>query len=238
VAEPDLCAFFEELGSGYGWDWGALSVDASAIGLVTGSNPPYTASDFFTFFPQFAGAPTQLLVTLTGGSTQALVTNTAGLAPGQLIVGNGIPGGTTIVSTSSGVLTLSQAATLSGNVQASVYTSPYVPLAVVNAYINLASASLAQARWLDAWQIAMGWFVAHFATLYLRCQGDACSTPGQVAAAGLNVGITVSKSAGPVSQGLQLVGGLDGWASWNQTQYGVQFATMAKVVGSGPVYVY
>ena len=115
-----------------------------------------------------------------------------------------------------------------------------LPDVVVNAYISLASASLVQARWGEAtWPIAMGLFVAHYVTLYLRSDGDAVySSPGRVATAGLAHGITVSKSAGGVSAGIQPATGLEAWAAWTQTEYGVQFASMAKLVGAGPMLVW
>ena len=49
-----------------------------------------------------------------------------------------------------------------------------IPVAVVNAYISLASASLVEARWgAETWPIARALFVAHYLTLYLRSDGDA-----------------------------------------------------------------
>lgn len=115
-----------------------------------------------------------------------------------------------------------------------------LPAAVLNAYITLASASLSQARWGAAmWPIAMGWFVSHYVTLYLRSDGDAQYTSaGSAAAAGLTRGILVSKSAGGVSAGIQQAGGLESWGSWPLTEYGVQLATNAKIIGGGPMLVY
>lgn len=237
MAQPDFQAIYEALGSGYGWDYGALAVDLAPIGLVTGTNPPYTATDFLGFYPKFGGTPLAVTGTLTNGSPTVTDVVGSGAGTGQLITGTGIPGGTTIISVNGSTLTLSQNATADGPQALTVYTAPFVPLVVLNAYINLASASLVQARWLDAWQIAMGLYVAHYVTLYLRSDGNVYSDAGKAAAAGLNVGITVSKGAGPVSQGLQLSSGLENWGEWQTTAYGRQFATMAKVVGSGPVLV-
>lgn len=239
MAEPDLCAFFDELTSAYGWDWSALSVAPGiASGLLTGTNPPYTATDFLGFYPKFGGTPSTIQGTLTSGSATVTSTVTSGLSAGQLIAAPGIPAGTTIQSVDSDTkLTLSQNATATGTQQLTVYVAPFVPLVVINAYIALATASLQQVRWQDSWTIGMALFIGHFLTLYLRSDGDMYSTAGQAAAAGLNVGITVSKAAGPVSQGLQLVQGLDSWAAWNMTSYGIQFATMAKCIGAGPIFV-
>jgi len=56
---------------------------------------------------------------------------------------------------------------------------------------------------------------------------------GQAAAAGLARGITVSKGTGLVSEGIQPISGLENWGAWNETEYGIRFATTAKIVGSG-----
>jgi hypothetical protein len=95
-----------------------------------------------------------------------------------------------------------------------------------------------QARWLDTWAYGVALYCAHFATLYLRSEGNCSSTCGQAAAAGLKQGITVGVSAGGVSQTLQPTPGLDDWSAWNMTVYGTQLATFAKSVGAGSLWVY
>lgn len=221
-------------GSGHETAVGLLS----GSNIVLGSNPPWTTTDFFAFYPKFGGKTTEITGTLTAGSP--VVDGVSSLAAGQLITGPGIPSGTVIISVDGDnqQATLSQPAAASGDVSLTVYVAPLVPLAVVNAYIALASASLVQARWRDTWALAMGWFVAHFVTLWMRSDGDAYSTPGQVAASGISRGITVSKSAGGVSQGIQALDDLAGWAQWRQTTYGEQFASFARIIGAGPMLVY
>jgi hypothetical protein len=228
--------------------WGSGNEIAAGLAggsnISIGSNPPWSAADFLSFYPKFGGLstapPLTLQGTLSAGSpVVGEIGSTAGIVPGQLAAGPGLPTGCTVVSVDSDTqITLSGSVTSDGQSTLTVYVAPLVPLAVLNAYISLASASLVQARWRDAWPIAMGLFVAHFATLWLRSDGDSYSTPGQAAAAGLKQGITVSAAAGGVSQGTQPVTGLDTWAAWNQTQYGVQFASFAKVIGAGPMLVW
>jgi len=116
--------------------------------------------------------------------------------------------------------------------------APNLPQVVLQMYINLASACLAQARWLDYWIPAMGWFVAHFVTLYLLTEGNAGTTPGQIAVSGLERGLTVSNGAGDVSESYQMLSELEGWAAWRKTEYGVQFATIARTIGALPIYVF
>jgi hypothetical protein len=113
-----------------------------------------------------------------------------------------------------------------------------VPDAVLSAYIAFANACLVQARYQDFWPIAMGWFISHFLTLYLQSDGNPASTAAQAAQQGLARGIQVSKSAGDVSVSYQALEGLDGWASWTLTTYGQQFASTAKVIGSGSMYIW
>lgn len=247
MPQPDLDGFFDQLCSRYAWDFGALSGNLGiASGIVVGTNPPYGPADFLAFYPKFAGStpPVKMQGTLTAGSAVVAVADSSGLTVGQLVGGSGIAPGSLIQSVDSATqITLSLSAlstTVSGSAALTIYDTvfPLAPLPVINAYIALASASLAYARWQDMWTIGMGLFVAHYLTLWVRSDGDIYSTPGQAAAAGLARGITVSKGAGPVSMGVQPVTGLEGWASWNETTYGLQFASMAKVVGMGPILVW
>ena len=110
---------------------------------------------------------------------------------------------------------------------------------LIQLYINLANASLQQARWLDTWPLAMSLFVAHFLTLYLQSEGNPTSNPAQIAQSGLARGILVSKSVGSVSGSYEtIVRDLEGFAAWNLTTYGQQLATFAKIIGMGPQYIY
>lgn len=209
--------------------------------IVTGTNPPYTITDFLAIYPKFGGMPTRISgCSTTQGSTSVtgLPMATGPLQVGQLVIGPGILGGTIILAVESGTITISLPATAAGtNVSLNFITNPLAPLVVIQLFLNLANASLIQNRWDEAWGIAMAWFIAHFLTLFLRSDGNTYCDAGQAATAGLQVGITVSKSAGPVSQGLQLPGGLDDWAAWTTTTYGQQLATMARVIGAGPMLI-
>lgn len=113
-----------------------------------------------------------------------------------------------------------------------------IPPAVLQMYINLATACLQSARWFEYWPIAMAWFVAHFVTLYLRSEGNVGTTAGQIAASGITRGIMVTKSAGNVAATIEVPRGLDDWAAWTSTEYGIQLATAAKAVGIGPMYIW
>ncbi len=59
-----------------------------------------------------------------------------------------------------------------------------------------------------------------------------------IAAQGLAGGIQTSKSVGDVSVGYQALASLESWGAWNLTSYGQQLATMAKIIGMGPMGIY
>ena len=105
-------------------------------------------------------------------------------------------------------------------------------------FVNLASACLSADRWAEQWQFAMALFTAHYTTLYLQSSVDDPSQAKQVVSAGLARGIAVSKTAGDVSVSHSLVAGWDSWGAFNLTSYGQQLITMAKLVGSGPMFIW
>ena len=63
-------------------------------------------------------------------------------------------------------------------------------------------------------------------------------SPGAVAAAGLAGGIQTSKSVGDVSVSYSVLSSLASWGAWNLTKFGQLLATMAKVIGSGPMLIW
>lgn len=114
-----------------------------------------------------------------------------------------------------------------------------VPEEVLQIFINLANASIMEKRWHEAWAMGMGWFVAHFSTLYLQGTADPNSSAGQVIAAGNARGLQTSKSVGDVSVSYDyssVANDLDGWAAWKLTVYGTQLATYAKMISRGGMY--
>ena len=232
---------FYMLISGYdGWqNFGCQS--GAYLGMASGipqiGNPPYTVNDFLAIYPKFFGAATLVSGTLTSGSNEITVDSTAqGLSAGQLVTCQGLNSGTVINSVTMPTITVSSNATESGAVTLSIYETPMVPLAVIQLYLNLAYVSLMQSRWRESWQLGMALYIAHYLTLWCQTEGNAQTTANQIVANSLQAGITVSQGADGVSQGLQVLSRLENWAAWTLTQYGVQLATLARVVGAGPVY--
>lgn len=232
-------AFFEQM-YGQGVDLGALAVSYVGIasGSVFGCNPPFTVNALLAVYPKFFGPASSVVCTTTLGNNQIAVASTNGMAIGQIVTGPGVPAPSVITSILTGAVTISQQATASASgVSLNFYQAPVVPTFVLQMYINLARASLMQARWQEMWPMAMVLYVAHFATLWLQTESGPNSTAAQIANSGLQQGIITSQAAGDVSVSLQPLAGFDDWGSFGLTQYGIQFATMARAIGSGPIYV-
>jgi hypothetical protein len=208
-----------------------------ASGVPTGTNPPYTVNDFLGIYPKFFGAPALISATLTSGSPIITVDSTAtGLSVGQLVTCQGLNDGTVIKSVTMPEITVSSNATASRATTIAVYEAQLVPLAVMQLYLNIAIVSIMQSRWREQWELGMALYIAHYLTLYCQTEGNQQSTANQIVANSLQAGITISQGADGVSQGLQVLTKLENWAAWTLTQYGVQLATIARVVGAGPAY--
>ena len=228
------------------WGWpdesvGLFPAFAAAANVVVGSNPPYSVADFMAMYPKFFGVPTPATITLTANSPQGNLASTVpSAAAGQLITGPGIAPGTTVQSISGTAVVLSTPATSaqSGS-QAQIFTAPMIPLAVLNVFITLASASLAQGRYLDSWTFVMALYIAHFVTLWLQSEGQPATTAGQAASAGLVRGIAAAKSVGDVSVSYEsLTSNAQEWGSFQATTYGAQLITLARIAGSGPMVIW
>lgn len=103
----------------------------------------------------------------------------------------------------------------------------------VQGWITVASAMLDPVRWGSMLDLGEELFVAHHLVLadYSAKEAALGNTPGYVK------GPLVSKSVGPVSmsygQGLTL----ENAGHWNLSTYGIQFRTMMRMFGAGPVHV-
>ena len=241
--------FYMTIYGGFGYngcgDWGGAGQYGcqcgAFIGLASGipqtGNPPYAVNDFLAIYPKFFGPATPVSGTLVQGSNEITVDSTVtGLNIGQLVTCQGLNSSTVITSVNMPTVTVSSNATASGAVALSVYEAQLVPLAVIQLYLNIAYASLMQSRWRESWGLGMALYIAHYLTLWCQTEGNAQSTANQVVANSLQAGITISQGADGVSQGLQALTKLEQWAAWTLTQYGVQLATLARVVGAGPAY--
>jgi hypothetical protein len=122
--------------------------------------------------------------------------------------------------------------------------TPVVPTAVLQTFITLACTVLQQSRWQSMWALAVGWYVAHFCTLYLQSMADPDGGAAAVFASGRSQGVIMSKSVGDVSVSYDpnLSGrdqpSLAGWGAFHLTVYGQQLITSARLVGKGGMYIY
>lgn len=116
-----------------------------------------------------------------------------------------------------------------------------VSLEVLDMYIEFANACIKQSRWQDSWKLGMALFVAHFCTLWVQSFADPKSGAHAVMQAAQTKGLVTSKSVGDLSITYDFstaLSDLDGWAAWKLTTFGVQLASMAKIIGMGGSYVW
>ncbi len=115
-----------------------------------------------------------------------------------------------------------------------------LPDAVLDMYVDLGLSCVNYRRFNRMWKAAIGLFIAHFCTLYLQSMQPEGTDASQVLAAASSAGMVTSESADGVSYSRDgsALNDLNGWAAFKMTTFGVQFATMAKLVGRGGMYVW
>ena len=119
--------------------------------------------------------------------------------------------------------------------------SALVPPVILESFLELAHATVKKARYKAAWKVCMGLFVAHFASLWLQTAKNAGTPADEVIAAAESRGIVTSESVSGVSYSADfsaISSDLDGWAQWKLTQFGIQYASFAKLAGKGGMYVW
>ena len=82
-------------------------------------------------------------------------------------------------------------------------------------------------------------FIAHFVTLFLMLPTQG-ATREEILGASRVGGSISSKTVGPISvsyDNTQATGDLTGWAAWKLTTYGTQFATLARMLGKGGMFI-
>nr|DAH68243.1 MAG TPA: head to tail adaptor [Caudoviricetes sp.] len=115
-----------------------------------------------------------------------------------------------------------------------------LPDAALDMYVDLGLSCVNYRRFNRMWKAAIGLFIAHFCTLYLQSMQPEGTDASQVLAAASSAGMVTSESADGVSYSRDgsALNDLNGWAAFKMTTFGVQFATMAKLVGRGGMYVW
>lgn len=115
-----------------------------------------------------------------------------------------------------------------------------LPDAALDMYVDLGLSCVNYKRFNRMWKAAIGLFIAHFCTLYLQSMEPEGTDASQVLASASSAGMVTSESADGVSYSRDgsALNDLNGWAAFKMTTFGVQFATMAKLVGRGGMYVW
>lgn len=119
----------------------------------------------------------------------------------------------------------------------------FVPEGIMSVFMRMCNDAVAKERWGEMWRFAAGLYVAHFATTYLksnRGNKTGSASAEEVADSGSLLGIVNSASLGDASVSYDtspITAGTELWGQWNQTAYGQQFASMAKLVAIGGGYV-
>lgn len=116
-----------------------------------------------------------------------------------------------------------------------------LPEAVLEQYVELGQACVSEQRYGKMWKMAIGLFIAHFCSLYMQSAAEAGTPADEVLNKAEQAGIVTSESADGVSYSLdvsQVGSDLNGWAAFKLTTFGQQFATIAKLVGKGGIYVW
>lgn len=114
-----------------------------------------------------------------------------------------------------------------------------VPCSMLTEIINMANASVQPDKWLESWRYAVGLYVAHYATLYLRPYAESSPTAAQAAASGALVGVVKSATLGDSSVSYDtsaLTKGTENWGDLNATTYGQMLANRAKLIGAAGSY--
>ena len=117
---------------------------------------------------------------------------------------------------------------------------PLLPASMLEEIIRMANAAVQPDRWGEGWRYAVGLYVAHYVTLYLRGYAASNETPNAAAASGALVGMVKSATLGDASVSYDtaaITAGTEDWGDLNSTTYGQMFANRAKLIGMAGSYV-
>lgn len=115
-----------------------------------------------------------------------------------------------------------------------------LPASMLEEIIRMANAAVQPDRWGEGWRYAVGLYVAHYVTLYLRGYAASNETPNAAAASGALVGMVKSATLGDASVSYDtaaITAGTEDWGDLNSTTYGQMFANRAKLIGMAGMLV-
>lgn len=117
---------------------------------------------------------------------------------------------------------------------------PLLPETMMQEIIDLANASIQPDKWLESWRMAVGLYVAHYVTIFLRSYSPSNESGAQAAASGALVGVVKSATLGDSSVTYDtsaLTKGTEEWGDLNATTYGQLLASKAKLLGAAGTLV-
>lgn len=109
-----------------------------------------------------------------------------------------------------------------------------LPPSMLCKIIDMANTAVQPDKWLDSWRFAVGLYVAHYVTLYLRSYAPSNETAAAAAASGALVGVVKSATLGDSSVTYDtsaITAGTEDWGDLNSTTYGQMLANRAKLIG-------
>lgn len=103
----------------------------------------------------------------------------------------------------------------------------------INFWVNVAGLMMDPNRWQRLLGPGTELFVAH--NLYFEAMNKRSANTGGVP--GINKGVVSSEGAGSINVSYDTTAGLDKDAShWNQTNYGIRFHYLLRLIGAGPIH--
>lgn len=117
---------------------------------------------------------------------------------------------------------------------------PVVPTAVMDMFVALTNEVVSEVRFGKMWEYACGLYLAHMLTLWMTGNVPDPEGVDDIVAAGSSIGAVTSESADGVSYSLDTsaVQDLAGWADFKLTRFGVLYASIAKRLSKGGMYVW
>lgn len=109
-----------------------------------------------------------------------------------------------------------------------------LPPSMLCKIIDMANTAVQPDKWLDSWRFAVGLYVAHYVTLFLRSYAPSNETAAAAAASGALVGVVKSATLGDSSVTYDtsaITAGTEDWGDLNSTTYGQMLANRAKLIG-------
>lgn len=119
----------------------------------------------------------------------------------------------------------------------------FVPTGMLDSFLAMANDIVSPSRWGAQWRLAVGLFVAHYATMYLNTiknNPDGATSIAAAAASGQMFGVVTSASLGDASVSYDTSAATNlttNWGQWNLTAYGQQYASLAKMMCMGGCYI-